>query len=213
MIWSFTRHETGSWLYVISFHIDGWLDDEWCLYYVLVCNKGRIVLHYIDYSVDYHKRRNNSRTAQSAAYLFHSYEVWMLCMTHWIWYFVGRESSVVMPLCAGISMHSLIYWKCTHSPNEKGINYIIISLINMFGFVSIVSNEKSQFYSFHSFVHSFVYSFVLSFASFQINLISLCISYGWHAHKTQTYWMCAQISLGAECLIVCLRASKPVLHA
>lgn len=74
-------------------------------------------------------------------------------------------------------------------PTKKGtrINDIIISLINVFGFVSIVSNEKSQFYSFRSFF------FHCSIPDKSNQCV--CVSYGWHARK----YVCVRY----ECVCAC----------
>lgn len=95
--------------------------------------------------------------------------IWMLCMTHcnrnelnmvfcWAWEF-SRHAVIVRRDINAFTY--LLKMSVRIPPNEKGINYIIISLINMFGFVSIVSNEKSQFHSFRSFIHSFIRWFFL----------------------------------------------------
>lgn len=77
-----------------------------------------------------------------------------------------------------INAHSLLFENIFFAKREGNKLYYIISLINVFGFVSIVSNVKSQFYSFRS------------FGRFQINLINVCASVimdDTHTH-THTHW-------------------------
>lgn len=119
----------------------------------------------------------------------HECERWLLLLLRaWLIAYrneyVWRESSSHAPTHQCTFTYIVLFYLEIYlaTKYETGINYIIISLINVFGFVSIVSNVKSQFYSFRS------------FARFQINPISVCVSVimdDTHTKQKRTVRLCA----------------------